>query len=107
MAEATIEKKARRKPQPRNFDTFAIMFSDGTYIICEAHELPAKLSESTKIINQEDNADLTFEVRGVSRRIKSVRQKATSSAKFDLSGETPVMDVTGKGSKGLEIVYED
>lgn len=106
MTEATPG-KTRRKPQPRNFDNFAILYSDGTYVVCEPHELPAKLGEATKIINAEGADGLTFEARGVSRRIKSVRQKATSAAKFDLSGETPVMDLSGKGAKGLEIVYED
>lgn len=98
--------KVRRKPQPRNFEHFAVLYSDGTYVLAEPHELPAKLTEATKIVEQ-DESDLTFEVRGVSRRIKSVRQKATSAAKFDLSGDAPRMDLSGKGAKGLEIVYED
>ena len=100
-------RKARKAPQPKNFNSFAILFSDGTYVMSEPSDLIAKLSHATKEAQKAENKDLTFEVRGLSRKIKAVRQKSTGANKFDFSGDAVKVEAGKAKNGGLDISYEE
>jgi hypothetical protein len=112
MADATATspakvRKARKAPQPKNFATFVVLFSDGTYVMAEPAELIAKLSHATKETQKPENKDLSFEVRGLSRKIKAVRQKSTGASKFDFSGDSVKVEAGKAKNGGLDIDYGD
>ncbi len=100
-------RKARKAPQPKNFNTFVVLFSDGTYVMAEPAELIAKLSHATKETQKPENKDLSFEVRGLSRKIKAVRQKSTGASKFDFSGDAVKVEAGKAKNGGLDIAYDE
>ncbi len=99
-------KRKRRSPQPRSFDSFIIMFSDGTHVVASQSDLLSKIEEANKIA-QDEEENLTFEVRGLSKRIMTVRQKSGGASSFDLSGGNAKVDVTKSKNSGLDITFED
>lgn len=100
-------RKARKAPQPKNFNSFVVLFSDGTYVMAEPAELIAKLSHATKETQKPENKDLSFEVRGLSRKINAVRQKSTGASKFDFSGEGVKVEAGKAKNGGLDISYSE
>jgi hypothetical protein len=100
-------RKVRKAPQPKNFNNFIILFSDGAYVLAEPSELIAKLGHATKETQKPENKNMTFEVRGLSRKIKAVRQKSTGASKFDFSGDAVRVEAGKAKNGGLDIVYDE
>ena len=99
--------KTRKQPQPRNFKDFIITFSDGTFFNSNQTDLMHKIQQAQKIIEEPENkGKLTFEIRGISRKIISVRQKQSRPVKYD--AETNNVSISlDKKDTGLQIVYEE
>jgi hypothetical protein len=107
-AAAVKTRKPRKTPQPKNYNAYVILFSDGTYVHAEPSELIGKMTAAAKLAKEAPPAEnLTFEVRGVSRKVTSVRQKSTGAAKFDLSGDSVKVESGKAKNGGLDIDFAD